>query len=117
MLNVASPALPRRDAVVMKILADFSAHPVLTTASAATRYGVSAVAAHRALSELADAGVLGRSKNHKGKIVCYTADAHLGLTALAERANRVGAGDTDHRRPDQGPPAPAAGRFGPLRTD
>ncbi|WP_327147863.1 Fic family protein [Nocardia sp. NBC_01329] len=112
-----SPALPRRDAVVMKILADLSTHPVLTAESAATRYGVSAVAAHRGLTELADVGVLGRSKNHKGKIVCYTADAHLGLTALAERANRVGAGDTDHRRPDQGPPAPAVDRFGRLRTD
>jgi hypothetical protein len=49
--------------------------------------------------------------------VCDTADAHLGLIALAERANRVGAGDTDHRRPDQGPPAPAVDRFGRLRTD
>lgn len=112
-----SPALPRRDAVATKILADLSTHPVLTTESAATRYSVSAVAAHRALIELSDAGILGRSKNHKGKIVCYTADAHLGLTALAERANRVGAGDTDHRRPDQGPPAPTADRFGRLRTD
>ncbi|WP_189094204.1 hypothetical protein [Nocardia jinanensis] len=92
-----SPALARRDAVVMKILADLSTHPVLTTESAATRYGVSAVAAHRALTELADAGILGRSKKHKGKIVCCKADAHLGLTALAERANRVGVGDTDRR--------------------
>jgi CTP-dependent riboflavin kinase len=90
---------------------------VLTTESAATRYGVSAVAAHRALTELADAGILGRSKNHKGRIVGYTADAHLGLTTLAERANRVGAGDTDHRRPDQGSSAPAVDRFGQLRTD
>ncbi|WP_040795165.1 Fic family protein [Nocardia higoensis] len=112
-----SPALPRRDAVATKILADLSTHPVLTTESAATRYDVSTVAAHRALTELADAGVLGRSKNHKGKIVCYTADDHLGLTALAERANRVGADDTDHRRPDLGPPAPAVDRFGRLRAD
>ncbi|WP_328391871.1 hypothetical protein [Nocardia sp. NBC_00416] len=101
----------------MKILADFSAHPVFTTESAATRYGVSAVAAHRALTELADAGALGRSKNHKGKIVCYTADAHRGLSVLVERADRAGASDADHRRPDQGPPAPAVDRFGRLRAD
>ncbi|MFI1461200.1 Fic family protein [Nocardia carnea] len=73
-----SPDLPRRGAVALKILADLSIHPVITTESAAARYGVSAVAAHRALTGLFDAGVLGRSKNHKGKIVCYTADAHLG---------------------------------------
>lgn len=79
-----SPALPRRDAVATKILANLSTHPVLTTESAAARYGVSAVTAHR---------------------------------ALTERANRVGAGDTDHRRPDQGPSTPAVDRFGRLRTD
>ncbi|WP_030519397.1 Fic family protein, partial [Nocardia rhamnosiphila] len=112
-----SPALPRRDAVAMKILADLSTHPVLTTESAATRYGVSTVAAHRALAELSDAGILARSKNHKGKIMCYTADAHLALTALAERANRVGSGDTDHRRPDQGPPVPDPDHLGRLRPD
>ncbi|MEU1521776.1 Fic family protein [Nocardia rhamnosiphila] len=112
-----SPALPRRDAVAMKILADLSTHPALTTESAATRYGVSTVAAHRALAELSDAGILVRSKNHKGKIMCYTADAHLALTALAERANRVGSGDTDHRRPDQGPPAPDLDHLGRLRPD
>lgn len=71
-----SPAVPRRDAVVLRILDTLASDPVLTAESASTRLGVSPAAAHRALTELADAGILGRAKE-KGRLVCWTADRHL----------------------------------------
>jgi len=102
-----SPAKPRSDAVVLRVLARLAAEPVLTVETVASRHGVSHAAAHRALVELAEAGILGRNKDHKGKLICWSADRHLGLVALTERSNRVGAGDTGSNRPRLGPPAPA----------
>lgn len=110
-----SPATPRRDAVSLRILASLAAEPVLTVESAAARHGVSGTAAHRALTELADAGILGRTKDHRGRLVCWTADRHLALVALTERSNRVGAGDTGRRPPKAGPPLPDVARVGRLR--
>lgn len=101
-----SPVRPRSDAVVLRILAALATDPVLTIETAARKHKVSPAAAHRALVDLADAGILGRTKDHKGKLICWTADRHLALVALTERSNRVGAGDTAARRPRQGPPAP-----------
>jgi Fic family protein len=100
-----SPAKPRSDAVILRILARLAAEPVLTVDAVASRYGVSHAAAHRALVELAEAGILGRNKDHKGKLICWSADRHLGLVALTERSNRVGAGDTGSNRPRLGPPS------------
>jgi len=34
-------------------------------------------AAHRALTELADARILARTKDQKGKLVCFTADEQV----------------------------------------
>ena len=110
-----SPAVPRRDAVVLRILDTLASDPVLTLESAAGRLGASPAAAHRALTELADAGILGRTKDQKGRLICWTADRHLGLVALTERSNRVGAGDTVGRAPRLGPSAPDAGHAGRLR--
>ncbi|QEO13227.1 Fic family protein [Agromyces intestinalis] len=101
-----TPAVPRRDAVARRILVGLAAEPVLTVESVAMQHGVSTAAAHRALVELADAGILGRSKDQRGRLICWTADRHLDLVALTERSNRVGAGDTGHRRPRLGPPVP-----------
>jgi Fic family protein len=101
-----SPAAPRSDSVVLRILGSLATEPVVTVESAAARRKVSTGAAHRALVELADAGVLGRSKDGRGRLICWTADRHLALVALTERSNRVGAADTAHRRPLQGPPRP-----------
>ena len=109
----ASPAKPRSDAVVLRILSALATDPVLTIETAARTHGVSTAAAHRALVELAEAGILSRTKDHKGKVICWTADRHLGLVALTERSNRVGAGDTEVRRPHLGPPAPARRRGAP----
>ena len=74
-----SPAKPRRDSVILRILGALAIEPVLTVEAASLRHNVSIAAAHRALVELADAGILGRNKDHKGKLICWTADSHLGL--------------------------------------
>jgi len=109
------PAEPRRDAVALRILGDLSSHPVLTAADVAERYRVSKVAAHNALTQLGDSGVLARNKDQKGRLICWTADRHLALVALTERGNRVGAADTGRRRPDAGPAAPDATLLARLR--
>ncbi len=110
-----SPAKPRRDAVVLRILDTLATDPVLTVDAVAARHRVSTAAAHRALVELAEAGVLGRNKDHKGRLICWTADRHLALVALTERSNPVGAGDTEHHRPRLGPSVPAIDQIGILR--
>ncbi|SDC20899.1 hypothetical protein SAMN05216410_1390 [Sanguibacter gelidistatuariae] len=111
----ASQAKLRSDAVVLRILDTLATNPVLTIETAARKHGVSTAAAHRALVELANAGILGRTKDHKGKLICWTADRHLALVALTERSNRVGAGDTGVRGPRLGPPVPAIDQSGRLR--
>jgi Fic family protein len=110
-----APARPRADAVVLRILRRLATDPVLTADSAARAHGVSTVAAHRALTQLADAGVLSRNRDQKGRLVCWSADRHLALVALTERSNRVGGRDTSAGRPRQGPPAPDADVIGRLR--
>jgi Fic family protein len=100
-----SPAVPRRDAAGLRILDALASDPVLTAESVSTRLGVSPAAAHRALTELADAGILGRAKEG-GRLICWTADRHLALVALTERSNRVGGEDTSVRKPRLGPPRP-----------
>ena len=86
-----SPAVPRRDAAVLRILDALVSDPVLTAESVSAHLGVSPAAAHRALTELAEAGILGRAKEG-GRLICWTADRHLALVALTERSNRVGGG-------------------------
>lgn len=108
------PAKPRSDALTLKVLQNLADEPVLTVERVAGRWGASTSAAHRALAELAEAGLLGRTKDQKGRLFCYTADEHLGLVALAERSNRVGGYDTTSRRPTDGPDAPAIERIGRL---
>lgn len=103
-----SPARPRADAVSLRILASLATDPVLTIDTVATRFGVSTTAAQRALAELADAGILARNKDQKGRLICWTADQYLALVALTERSNRVGGGDTASRKPKLAPPAPDA---------
>ncbi|QAV69735.1 Fic family protein [Salinibacterium sp. UTAS2018] len=110
-----SPATPRRDAVVLRILDALATEPVLTIETVAARHQVSPAAAHRALVQLAEAGILGRNKDHKGKLICWTADRHLALVALTERSNQVGGGDTEHQRPRRGPDAPDPRQTGLLR--
>jgi DNA-binding IclR family transcriptional regulator len=83
-----TPAMPRRDAAVLSILDTLALHPVLTAESVSTRLSVSPAAAHRALTELAQAGVLGRAKE-KERLVCWTADRHLALVGLSERSDRA----------------------------
>ncbi|WP_066904831.1 Fic family protein [Millisia brevis] len=102
------PAAPRRDAVVLRILDGLAAHPVVTAESVVDRFEVSPAAAHRALTELAEAGILGRTKDQKGRLICWTADRHLALVALTERSNRVGGADTRERAPRLGPPRPVS---------
>jgi Fic family protein len=111
-----NPAVPRRDAVVLRILDALASDPVLTAESVSSRFGVSVAGAHRALTELAEAGILGRTKD-KGRLVCWTADRHLALVALTERSNRVGGDDTGHRKPPLGPPLPNPGWYGTANPD
>ncbi|MCU1530316.1 MAG: Fic family protein [Frondihabitans sp.] len=110
-----SPALPRADSVILRILDRLGSDPVVTIETVATTHGVSTTAAHRALVELAEAGILRRNKDHKGRLICWTADRHLALVGLTERSNRIGAGDTEHRRPRLGTPAPHVDEIGVLR--
>ncbi|WP_422934533.1 Fic family protein [Sinomonas sp. P47F7] len=110
-----SPAVPRRDAVVLRILGTLASDPVLTAESVSTRLGVSPAASHRALTELAEAGILGRARE-RGRLVCWTADRHLALVALTERSNRIGGGDTRDRRPRLGPALPDPTQFGAGRS-
>ncbi|MDF2991528.1 MAG: fic [Microbacterium sp.] len=109
------PAVPRSDAVVRKVLDRLAVEPVVTLQSVAERHAVSTTAAHRALSELQDAGILARTKDHRGRIVCWSADQYLGLVALTERSNRVGAGDTAGRKPRNAPAAPDVARGATAR--
>ena len=110
-----NPAVPRRDAVVLRILDTLASDPVLTAEFVSTRLSVSPAAAHRALTELSEAGILGRTKDQRGRLVCWTADRHLALVALTERSNRVGGGDTQGRKPRLGPALPDVSQFGPRR--
>ena len=112
-----APAVPRRDSVALRILEHLAAEPVLTLDSVAERHGVSTTAAHRALTLLADADILSRTKDQRGRLVCWTADRHLALVALTERSNRVGGPDTAARTPRSGPPLPDVDRLGPLRAE
>ena len=92
------------------MLQNLANEPVLTVERAAERWGTSTSAAYRALTELAEAGLLGRTKDQKGKLVCYTADAHLGLVALTgERLRRYGL-----RPPKLAPDAPSVEHVGRL---
>ncbi|MEV1130193.1 Fic family protein [Agromyces sp. NPDC049794] len=56
----------RSDSVVLKILNALATDPVLTIEKVAAQHEVSTTAAHRALAQLADAGILGRTKDQKG---------------------------------------------------
>jgi hypothetical protein len=109
------PEAPRADAVVLRVLSRLSSDPVVTIDSVARAHGVSRVAAKNALTQLAEARVLSRSKDQKGRLVCWTADTHLALVALTERSNRVGGGDTANTRPRLAPPAPPVDTLGYLR--
>lgn len=77
-----SPVWPRAGAVVLRVLQNLGAEPLLTISGVQQRYEVSRAAAHRALQELEEAGVLKRVKNHKGNLVCWTADQYLNLATL-----------------------------------
>ena len=101
-----NPAVPRRDAVVLRILNTLASQPVLTAESVSTNLSVSPAAAHRALTQLGEAGILSRTKGRHGRLLCWTADHHLALAALTERSNRIGGGDTAGRKPRLGPPLP-----------
>jgi hypothetical protein len=110
-----NPAQPRRDAVILRIVEQIASEPILTADLVSQRFNVSPAAAHRALTELGDAGILSRSKDHKGRLICWTADRHLALVALTERSNRVGGVDTNAQKPTLGPPLPDARHLGSLR--
>ncbi|NQX12701.1 Fic family protein [Microbacteriaceae bacterium VKM Ac-2855] len=110
-----SPASPRRDALVLRVLDSLAAEPVVSVETVARRLDTSVTAASRALTQLADAGILGRTKDQKGRLIAWTADRHLGLVALPERSNRVGGADTAIRTPKSGPAAPNPEHLGPLR--
>lgn len=105
-----SPATPRRDAVVLRVLSLLASDPVLTAEAVSYRLSVSPQAAHRALTELAGAGILGRTKDQHSRLICWTADRHLDLVAFTERSNRVGGESTLNQKARLGPPLPPPGR-------
>lgn len=97
---------PRDGSTVTLVLASLTAAPVVTVGSVQDRFRVSRSAAELALNELADAGVLSRSKDHRGAIAAYVSDEHLNLVTLAERSIQVGGQDTAYQRPEHAPPVP-----------
>lgn len=102
-----TPVRPRTDAVVWSILGILAEAPVVTAATVSERFGVSRVAAGRALGQLQDARVLKRVKDQHGNTVAFTSDAHLGLVALVGRRNLAGGRDTAVVQPRRAPAAPA----------
>lgn len=80
------PATPRKDAAVRRILQTLASHPVLTVGSVSSRLTISEQAAHRALTELAELGVLRRTKNQRGRLICWSADEYLQLVAFPQRS-------------------------------
>lgn len=80
-----NPVQPRSDSTLLKILGSLATVPVWTTASVASRFGISEQAAHKALTELAEAGILKRNNDQKGRLTCFTSDSHL---ALIERLGK-----------------------------
>lgn len=82
-----NPVKPRQDAVILKILGILASSPVLTAESVNTRLHVSPATAHRTLVQLAEAGILGRTKDQRGRLICWTADKYLELIAFAEQQN------------------------------
>ena len=112
----ANPVRPRRDALSLRILESLSAHPVATVENVVERFTVSTAAAHRALTELSNAGILGRTKDQKGRLICWTADKYLALIALTERSSRVGGADTRELKPKRGPDMPPVEHVGKLGT-
>ena len=107
-LLVHHPALSKSVSrtVTSRFTGSLATDPVVTAESVSQRLQASPAAAHRALTELHDAGILGRSKDQKGRTICWTADRPLALVALTERSNRVGGEDTLNRKPKLGPAAP-----------
>lgn len=79
-----------RDPVMLRVLESLATDPMLTVESVAVKQQVSSAAAHRALVELADPGILGRSKDHRGRLICWTPDRYLDLVALTGRGNCSG---------------------------
>ncbi len=88
------PPVPRAGSTVEHVRSDLMAHPVVTVASVAEQYGVSRPAAERALEELAAAGVVSITTNHRGAKAAYVSDEHLNLVTLTERSNKAGGWDT-----------------------
>ncbi|NLT25883.1 MAG: Fic family protein [Microbacteriaceae bacterium] len=82
-----SPAAPRRDAVILRVLENLSRHPVLTLEPIAAETGAARGAASRAVDELTRAGVLTRIGNHKGATVGWSADQYLALAGLTSRGD------------------------------
>lgn len=101
---------------MLRILDMLAAEPVVSVDTVARRLDTSVTAASRALTQLADAGILGRTKDQKGRLIAWTADRHLGLVALTERTNRVGGADTAIRPPKSGQAAPDPEHVGPVRA-
>ncbi|WP_449279236.1 Fic family protein [Leucobacter sp. GX0328] len=87
-------AAPRAGSTVERVRRDLTAQPVVTIGTVTTRYEVTRPAAERALQELADAGVVSVSKNHRGVPAAYVSDEHLNLVTLTERSNKAGGWDT-----------------------
>lgn len=88
------PAVPRAGSTVERVLRELMSQPVVTVSAVSERYEVSRPAAERALDELAAAGVLSVSKNHRGERAAFVSDEHLNLVTLTERSNMAGGWDT-----------------------
>lgn len=103
------PDVPRVGSTISRILEDLPNTPVLTPRGITATYGVSRPAAHRALDELVQSGVVHRVRdNRDGQALCYTANELLDLLSLTERSNAVGGEDTSVIRPKRAPLRPQA---------
>jgi Fic family protein len=97
----AGQRAPRRGSAVLRLLEDITAHPIDTATTAATRLGVSTVAARDALDELTRADVYRPGKIDKGKTVVYLATRILNLADdIAARGSSPQQGVEDTKRHD-----------------
>ena len=92
------------DSATARILADLTGTPVLTAATVRRIHGVSPLAAHHALTELEEAGILESRAAGRGRRA-YLATAVLDLITLTER--RLASTRFDTRAGDPNRPVPA----------
>lgn len=78
----------------------------MTSFSRATEHAAGNVVQLAQNTAALEAGILGRTKDQRGRLICWTADDYRAQVALRERSNRVGGADSRGGKPRLGPALP-----------